>query len=102
MNIDYNSFKRFNLKSAEAWGRKNNGNWLSELQNQNYESKTPVEEFFRYYTQDVHNFFNNFTRFDDIDSYDFSEGFFAKEMFDNGVYEIGLHPVQKYVEYVIC
>ena len=58
MNIDYNSFKRFNLKSTEAWGRKNYGNWLPELQNQNYEPKTPVEEFFRYYTQGVHNFFN--------------------------------------------
>ena len=45
MDIDYNSFKRFNLKSAEAWGRKNYGNWFLELQNQNYEPKTPVEEF---------------------------------------------------------
>lgn len=78
MDIDYNSFKRFNLKSAEAWGRKNCGNWLPELQNHNYEPKTPVGEFFRYYTQDVHIFYN-ITRFYDIDSYDFSEGLFQKK-----------------------
>lgn len=93
MDIDYKSFKRFTPETAEVWGRKNYGNWLPELQNQDYEPQTPAEEFFRYYTQGVHNFFNKITRFDDIDSYDFSESFFTKEMFDNGVYEIGLHPV---------
>lgn len=93
MVIDYKSFKRFTPETAEVWGRENYGNWLPELQNQDYEPQTPAEEFFRYYTQGVHNFFNKITRFDDIDSYDFSESFFTKEMFDNGVYEIGLHPV---------
>lgn len=93
MVIDYKSFKRFTPETAEVWGREKYGNWLPELQNQDYEPQTPAEEFFRYYTQGVHNYFNNLTRFDDIDSYDFSEGFFTKEMFDNGVYEIGLHPV---------
>ena len=57
---------------------------------------------FRYYTQGVHDFFNKITRFYVIDLYDFSEGLFTKEMFDNGIYEIGLHPVRKYVECVIC
>lgn len=93
MDIDYKSFKRFTPKTAEAWGRKNYGNWLPELQNQNYEPQTSTEKFFRYYTQGVHNFFNNITRFNDINSYDFSESFFTKEMFDNGVCEIKLHPV---------
>lgn len=31
MDIDYNSFKRFNLKSAGACGRKYYENWLPEL-----------------------------------------------------------------------
>ncbi len=93
MNIDYKSFKRFTPESAEAWGRKNYGNWLPKLQNQNYEPQTPCEKFFRYYTQGVHNFFNKVTRFDNIDTYDFSDSFFTKEMFDDGVCEIGLHPV---------
>ena len=93
MDIDFKSFKRFTPETAEAWGRKNYVNWLPELQNQAYEPRTPAEEFFRYYTQGVHNFFNNITRFDDINSYDFSESFFTKEMFDSGVCEIRLHPV---------
>lgn len=93
MDIDYKSFKRFTPDTAEVWGRKNYGNWLPELQNQDYELRTPPEEFFRYYTQGVHNFFNNITRFDDINSYDFSEIFFTKEMFDSGVCEIRQHPV---------
>ena len=93
MNIDYKSFQRFSSESAGAWGKENYGNWLPELQNKNYEPQTSAEEFFRYYTQGVHNFFNNITRFYDIASYDFSESFLTKEMFDNGVYEIKLHPV---------
>ena len=62
MVIDYKSFKRFTPETAEVWGRENYGNWLPELQNQDYEPQTPAEEFFRYYTQGVHNFFNKITR----------------------------------------
>ena len=93
MDNDYKSFKRFTPKTAEVWGRKNYGDWLPELQNQDYEPQTPAEEFFRYYTQGVHNFFNKISRFDDINTYDFSESNFTKDMFDNGVCEIKSHPV---------
>lgn len=93
MDIGFNSFKRFTPETAEDWGRKNYGNWLPELQNQDYEPRTPAEEFFRYYTQGVHIFFNKILRLYDINTYDFNESYFSREMFDNGVYEIQCHPI---------
>lgn len=88
MDIDYKSFKRFTPETAEVWGRKNYGNWLPELQNQNYEPQAPAEKFFRRYTQGVHNFFNNITRNHDIDTYNFNGTGFTREMFDDSVNEI--------------
>lgn len=93
MDIDYKSFKRFTPETAEVWGRKNYGNWLPELQNQNYEPQVPAEKFFRHYTQGVHNFFNNITRNHDIDTYNFNGTGFTREMFDYSVYEINCHPI---------
>ncbi len=93
MDFNRTTFKQFTIEEAEEWGRKNYGNWLSKLQNQDYEPQTPAEEFFRYYTQGAHKFFNNITRNYDIDTYDFSEGFFSKDMFDNSICEIDCHPI---------
>lgn len=92
MDIDFKSFKMFTPETAEAWGRKNYGSWLAMLQSQSYEPQTPAEEFFRYYTQGAHTFFNKITRCEDINSYDFSERIFTKETFDNGIDEIVRHP----------
>lgn len=92
-NSNNNKYKRFSLEEASDWGRKNYGNWLPELQNQDYSSQTPAEEFFRYYTQGVHMFFNNLARRDEIDAFDFSDSIFKKEMFDDSVHEINSHPV---------
>ena len=93
--IDFNraKFKTFTLEEAEEWGRKNYGEWLQKLQNQDYEPQTPVEELFRYYTQGTHKFFNNITRNYDINTYDFSESFFSREMFDSGIREINCHTI---------
>ena len=88
MDKNLAKFKKFTLDEAEEWGRNNFGNWLDELQNQDYEPQTPTEEFFRYYTQGAHNFFNNITRNYDIDTYDFSDSYFSKDMFDFSVREI--------------
>lgn len=41
----------------------------------------------------MHNVFNNIARFNDINSYDFSESYFTKEMFNDGIEEINRHPV---------
>ncbi len=73
MLFKHTAFKKFTLKEAEEWGRKNYSNWLPEFQNQDYEPQTSAEEFFRYFTQGAHNFFNTITRNDDIETYDFSD-----------------------------
>lgn len=91
MDIDYKSFKRFTPETAEVWGRENYGNWLPELQNQDYEPQTPAKKFFRRYTQGVHYFFNNITRNYDIDTYNFNGSGFTKEMFDDSINEINRH-----------
>lgn len=88
MVIDRAKFKKFSLDEAEEWGRKNYESWLQKLQNQYYEPQTPAEEFFRYYTQGAHKYFNNITRNHEIDTYDFSDSYFSKDMFDFSVREI--------------
>lgn len=93
MDIGFKSFKRFTPETAEAWGRKNYGNWLPELQDQNYEPQAPAEKFFRYYTQGVHYFFNNIIRNHNIDTHNFNGTGFTREMFDDSVYEINSHPI---------
>lgn len=93
MDSKQNEYKRFSLEEASDWGRKNYGNWLPELQNQDYSPQTPAEEFFRYYTQGPNNFFNRLARRDEIDTFDFSDSIFKKEMFDDSVHEINSHPV---------
>lgn len=93
MHFDNEKYKGFTLTEAAEWGRINYGNWFYELQNPNYLPQTPAEEFFRYYTQGAHQFFNRIIRFEDIDTYDFSESYFTKEMFDDGIREINLHQV---------
>lgn len=93
MSSNYNEYKSFSLEEASDWGRENYGNWLTELQNQDYSPQTPAEEFFRYYTQGAHNFFNNLARYDKIDTFDFSNSFFKKEMFDDSIHEINSHPI---------
>lgn len=90
---EYNGYKRFTLEEASDWGRKNYGNWLLKLQNQEYLPQTPAEEFFRYYTQGAHKFFNIRTRRDEIDTYDYSDSFFKKEMFDDSIREINSRPI---------
>lgn len=93
MNANYTKYKRFTLSEAENWGRKNYLHWLPKLQNRNYIPQTPIEKFFRYYTQGASSFFNNITRFDNLDTYDFKDSFLNKKMFYDSVYEINQHPI---------
>ena len=51
MDINRDSFKNFSLEEAKEWGNKQFRTWLPQLQNQEYQPQTPVEEFFRFYTQ---------------------------------------------------
>lgn len=93
MSSNYSKFKRFSFEEASDWGRKKYGNWLPELQNQDYSPKTPAEEFFRYYTQGSDIFFNRLARSDEIDTFNFSDSIFKKEMFDDSIHEINSHPI---------
>ncbi len=93
MNIDFKSFKMFTPDTAEAWGRRNYGNWLPDLQNQDYEPHTPAEKLIRYYTRGTHIFYNRVPRFSEIDTYDFHGPGFTRELFDDSVYEINCHPI---------
>ena len=93
MDANYAAYKRFTIDEAEKWGRENYLNWLPKLQNRNYTPQTPIEKFFRYYTQGASSFFNNIARFDDFDTYDFKDSFFNKKMFNDSVYEINHHPI---------
>lgn len=93
MSSTYKEYKSFSLDETSEWGRKNYGNWLTTLQSQEYMPQTPTEEFFRYYTQGAHTFFNKLARHDEIDTYDFNGNLFIREMFYDSICEINLHPI---------
>lgn len=90
MEYKYNGevYKEFTKDEAYEWGMKNYGHWLIKLQDQDNMPKTPVEKFFRYYTQGIHNFFNTILRYDDIETYVFDTNELSKDMFIEGVDEI--------------
>ena len=44
--IIVNEYKVFTHQEAKKWGMTNYGNWLIDLQNQDYNPCTPSEEFF--------------------------------------------------------
>ncbi len=63
-------YKDFSNEEAAEWGKKNFGNWLIEMQDQNVQPVKPVERFFRHYTQGIHYTYNNLLRsqIDDVRS----------------------------------
>lgn len=44
--IIVNEYKVFTHQEAKKWGMTNYGNWLIDLQNQDYNPCTPSEKFF--------------------------------------------------------
>lgn len=52
-------YRDFSDEEATEWGKKNFGNWLIEMQDQNIQPSKSVECFFRYYTQGIHYTYNN-------------------------------------------
>ena len=65
--MNTSSFRRFSNEEALEWGRKHYSDWLINMQNQDNKPATPLEEFFRYYTQGAHVSFNSTTRLDKRD-----------------------------------
>lgn len=55
-------YKDFTDDEALEWGRKNYSHWLINMQDQNLSPVTPVECFFRFYTQGIHYTYNGFLR----------------------------------------
>jgi len=104
MKIDLNSFREFSAEESEIWGKENYGDWLPQLQNQEYMPQTPTEQFFRWYTQGIHYALNRIVRFVGVDNYDYMDSIFTKEMFLDSIAEINKHKltedivVYRYVE----
>ena len=89
MKFNYESFREFTDKEEAAqWGKEHYGNWMPQLQDQNYKPITPAEQFFRYYTQGIHYIYNRILRGTTIDKYDFEDSPVTKEMFIDGIDEI--------------
>ena len=90
MEYKYNGelYKEFTKDEAYEWGMKNYNHWLINLQDQENMPKTPVEKFFRYYTQGIHYSFNRILRYGDIETYVFDNNVLSKDMFIEGVDEI--------------
>ena len=70
MEYKYNGelYKEFTKDEAYEWGMKNYSHWLINLQDQENMPKTPVEKFFRYYTQGIHYSINRILRYGDIET----------------------------------
>lgn len=89
MRFNYDSFREFTDKEEAAqWGKEHYGNWMPQLQDQNYKPITSAEQFFRYYTQGIHRTYNTILRNSSIDKYDFEDSIVTKEMFIEGINEI--------------
>ena len=56
-------FKTLNDESVKEWGEKHYRSWLPEMQQTDSIPNTPVERFFKYYTQGSPSYLNNALRF---------------------------------------
>lgn len=88
-----NQFKTFNIESAKMWGKEHYSDWLTSMQNQNNIPQTPVEQFFRYYTQGIHHAFNRALRSScNVQEY-CEDSFLTPEMFYGAIEEINKRPI---------
>lgn len=87
--MNTSSFRRFSNEEALEWGRKHYSNWLVNMQNQKNDPATPLEKFFRYYTQGAHVRFNSTTRLDNYLTN--TNHSFSRQMFIDSIAEIKNH-----------
>lgn len=88
MRFDRDAFREFqNKEEAAEWGKEHYRNWLPELQNQDYKPQTPAEYFFRRYTGTSH-IYNDVLRYNDINTYDFTDSNITKDEIIEGSAEI--------------
>lgn len=88
MRFNRATFTEFqNKEEAAEWGKEHYSNWLPELQNQENDLQTPAEKFFRRYTGTSH-IYNDVLRYNDINTYDFTDSNITKNEIIEGDAEI--------------
>lgn len=93
--MNTSSFRRFSNEEALEWGRKHYSDWLVNMQNQKNDPATPLEKFFRYYTQGAHVRYNSTTRLENYLTCDFTDSFFSRQMFIDSIAEIKNHKLSE-------
>ena len=93
--MNTSSFRRFSNEEALEWGRKHYSDWMVNIQNKDNKPATPLEKFFRYYTQGAHVRFNSTTRLDNYLTCDFTDSFFSRQMFIDSIAEIKNHKLSE-------
>ena len=91
--MNTSSFRRFSNEEALEWGRKHYSDWLINMQNQDNKPATPLEEFFRYYTQGAHVRFNSTTRRGNYLTN--TNHSFSRQMFIDSIAEIKNHKLSE-------
>ena len=88
MQFNRDAFREFESKDeASEWGKEHYSDWLPELQNQDYTPQTSAEKFFRRYTGTSH-IYNDVLRYNDINTYDFTDSNITKDEIIEGSAEI--------------
>lgn len=86
-------FRKISEMEVKEWGRIHYGEWLVDMQSQKNIPKSPVEFFFRYYSQGIDFAFNRALRSEcDIEKY-CKESFIKPEMFYDAICEMEKHPI---------
>lgn len=80
MKFNKNSYREFqNKEEAAEWGKEHYGYWLPNLQDQDTNAQTPVEKFFRSYIRGSPSVYNNILRYNNINTYDFTDHPISKD-----------------------
>lgn len=89
MKFNKNSYREFQNKEESAeWGKEHYGYWLPKLQDQDTDAQTTLEKFFRSYTRGSSSVYNNILRYNNINTYDFTDYPISKDEIIGGAAEI--------------
>lgn len=89
MKFNKNSYREFqNKEEAVEWGKEHYGYWLPKLQDQDTDAQIPAEKFFRSYARGSPSVYNNILRYNNINTYDFTNYPISKDEIIGGAAEI--------------
>ncbi len=91
--MNTSSFRRFSSEEALEWGRKHYSDWLINMQNKDNKPATPLEEFFRYYTQGPNVRINSIARSGNYLTN--TNHSFSRQMFIDSIAEIKNHKLSE-------